>query len=189
MFSPFWPRSRCPGQRRWSAIFVACWLGAVAWVMDWRAYARLLKQPICYLPLALVGLAAYRHALVGRGMGGAALRHQSHPQAPGAARAVLSFRALVARNVGLRRIPGVLHPADADVVAGRDRSQPFAEGPGRTGRGAASSSRIISTRARSSRCARSRWPIRSSVCCGRTEFGRRWCWARSRSASSSTWCL
>ena len=39
------------------AIFVACWLGAVAWVMDWRAYARLLKQPICYLPLALVGLA------------------------------------------------------------------------------------------------------------------------------------
>jgi O-antigen ligase len=40
------------------AIFVLCWLGAVAWVMDWRAYGRLLKQPICYLPLALVGLAA-----------------------------------------------------------------------------------------------------------------------------------
>ncbi len=39
------------------AIFVLCWLGAVAWVMDWGAYARLLKQPICYLPLALVGLA------------------------------------------------------------------------------------------------------------------------------------
>ena len=39
------------------AIFVPCWLGAVAWVMDWRAYGRLLKQPICYLPLALVGLA------------------------------------------------------------------------------------------------------------------------------------
>jgi O-antigen ligase len=39
------------------AIFVALWLGAVAWVMDWRAYARLLKRPICYLPLALVGLA------------------------------------------------------------------------------------------------------------------------------------
>jgi hypothetical protein len=38
-------------------IFVACWLGAVAWVMDWCAYGRLLKQPICYLPLALVGLA------------------------------------------------------------------------------------------------------------------------------------
>jgi O-antigen ligase len=39
------------------AIFVPCWLGAVAWVMDWRAYGRLLKRPICYLPLALVGLA------------------------------------------------------------------------------------------------------------------------------------
>jgi O-antigen ligase len=38
-------------------VFVSCWLGAVAWVMDWRAYGRLLKQPICYLPLALVGLA------------------------------------------------------------------------------------------------------------------------------------
>ncbi len=38
-------------------IFVPCWLGAVAWVMDWRAYGRLLKQPICYLPFALVGLA------------------------------------------------------------------------------------------------------------------------------------
>lgn len=39
------------------AIFVPCWLGAVAWVIDWRAYGRLLKQPICYLPLALTGLA------------------------------------------------------------------------------------------------------------------------------------
>jgi hypothetical protein len=39
------------------AIFVSCWLGAVAWVMDWRAYGRLLKLPICYLPFALVGLA------------------------------------------------------------------------------------------------------------------------------------
>ncbi|HEX9373062.1 MAG TPA: hypothetical protein VF897_18765, partial [Roseiflexaceae bacterium] len=39
------------------AIFVPCWLGALAWVMDWRAYGRLLKKPICYFPLALVGLA------------------------------------------------------------------------------------------------------------------------------------
>jgi hypothetical protein len=39
------------------AIFAPCWLGAAAWVMDWRAFGRLLKQPICYLPLALVGLA------------------------------------------------------------------------------------------------------------------------------------
>ena len=39
------------------AIFVPCWLGAVAWMVDWRAYGRLLKRPICYLPFALVGLA------------------------------------------------------------------------------------------------------------------------------------
>jgi hypothetical protein len=39
------------------AIFVLLWLGAVARVLDWRAYGRLLKQPICYLPFALVGLA------------------------------------------------------------------------------------------------------------------------------------
>jgi hypothetical protein len=39
-------------------IFVPCWLGAVACVTDWRAFARLLRQPICYLPLAFAGLAA-----------------------------------------------------------------------------------------------------------------------------------
>jgi O-antigen ligase len=39
-------------------IFVPCWLGALAWVTDWRAFVRLLTQPICYLPLVLVGLAA-----------------------------------------------------------------------------------------------------------------------------------
>lgn len=39
------------------AIFMVLWLGAVVWVMDWRAFGRLLKQPVCYLPLALVGLA------------------------------------------------------------------------------------------------------------------------------------
>lgn len=38
-------------------IFIPCWLGAMAWVMDWRAFARFLTQPICYLPLALAGLA------------------------------------------------------------------------------------------------------------------------------------
>ena len=36
------------------AIFVACWLGAVAWMIDWRAYCPLLKRPICYLPIGAV---------------------------------------------------------------------------------------------------------------------------------------
>ncbi|WP_410708266.1 O-antigen ligase family protein [Bradyrhizobium sp. BWA-3-5] len=40
------------------SIFVPCWLGAVAWVTDWRAFWRLLRQPICYLPLAFAALAA-----------------------------------------------------------------------------------------------------------------------------------
>ena len=39
------------------AIFVLCWLGAVAWIMDYGIYVRSLKQPICYLPFALIGLA------------------------------------------------------------------------------------------------------------------------------------
>ncbi|MET0675271.1 MAG: O-antigen ligase family protein [Bradyrhizobium sp.] len=39
-------------------IFVPCFLVAVAAVMDWRAFGRLLKDPICYLPLALAALAA-----------------------------------------------------------------------------------------------------------------------------------
>jgi O-antigen ligase len=39
------------------AIFVLCWLGAVALVMDYGVYLRSLKQPICLLPFALVALA------------------------------------------------------------------------------------------------------------------------------------
>jgi len=39
------------------AIFIPCWLGAMAWVVDWRAYGQSLAQPICYLPLAFPGLA------------------------------------------------------------------------------------------------------------------------------------
>ena len=52
-------------------IFVPCWLGAMAWVTDWRAFARFLTQPICYLPLALAGLAAVRaHGRPAPGHGG-----------------------------------------------------------------------------------------------------------------------
>jgi len=39
------------------AIFVLCWLGAVALVMDYGVYLQSLKRPICFLPLALVALA------------------------------------------------------------------------------------------------------------------------------------
>jgi O-antigen ligase len=38
-------------------VFMPCWLCSVAWGADWRVFARLLMQPICYLPLAFAGLA------------------------------------------------------------------------------------------------------------------------------------
>ena len=39
-------------------IFAACWIGAAALIVDYRAYFQSLKQPICALPLALFALAA-----------------------------------------------------------------------------------------------------------------------------------
>jgi O-antigen ligase len=39
------------------AIFVLCWLGTVAWILDYRVYFQSLKQPICFLPIALFALA------------------------------------------------------------------------------------------------------------------------------------
>ncbi|MHB8269356.1 O-antigen ligase family protein [Bradyrhizobium sp.] len=40
------------------AIFVLCWLGTAAWILDYRAYFESLKRPICFLPIALFVLAA-----------------------------------------------------------------------------------------------------------------------------------
>ncbi len=40
------------------AIFALCWLGTLAWVLDYRAYLDSLKLPICALPIALFVLAA-----------------------------------------------------------------------------------------------------------------------------------
>jgi O-antigen ligase len=39
------------------AIFVLCWLGTAAWVLDYQAYLELLKRPICALPIAIFALA------------------------------------------------------------------------------------------------------------------------------------
>jgi O-antigen ligase len=39
------------------AIFVLCWLGTVAWILDYRVYFQSLKRPICFLPIALFVLA------------------------------------------------------------------------------------------------------------------------------------
>ena len=51
-------------------------------------------------------------------MGRAALCARPDRETAGAAAAVLSFRALDARHVGVRRLSGVLHAADGDVLAG-----------------------------------------------------------------------
>jgi O-antigen ligase len=40
------------------AIFVLCWLGTAAWILDYRVYFQSLKRPICALPIALFMLAA-----------------------------------------------------------------------------------------------------------------------------------
>jgi O-antigen ligase len=40
------------------AIFVLCWLGTAAWILDYRVYFQSLKRPICFLPIALFALAA-----------------------------------------------------------------------------------------------------------------------------------
>jgi O-antigen ligase len=40
------------------AIFVLCWLGTAAWILDYRVYFESLKRPICFLPIALFVLAA-----------------------------------------------------------------------------------------------------------------------------------
>jgi O-antigen ligase len=40
------------------AIFVLCWLAAAAGTLDYRVYFQSLKQPICFLPIALFTLAA-----------------------------------------------------------------------------------------------------------------------------------
>ena len=40
------------------SIFAACWIGSAAMIVDYPAWFRSLKQPICALPLALFGLAS-----------------------------------------------------------------------------------------------------------------------------------
>ncbi|SIO39279.1 O-antigen ligase [Bradyrhizobium erythrophlei] len=39
------------------AIFVLCWLGSAALMLDYGVYLQSLKRPICFMPFALVGLA------------------------------------------------------------------------------------------------------------------------------------
>ena len=47
-----------PWSTSFTAIFVLCWLGAAAWILDYKVYFQSLKRPICALPIALFALAA-----------------------------------------------------------------------------------------------------------------------------------
>ena len=58
--------------------------------------------------------------VVGRVMGGAPLCAEPRDETARAAVPALSFRALDARHVGIRRIPGVLHADDGRVLDRRD---------------------------------------------------------------------
>ena len=122
-------------------------LVAVADAPDLRAADRVVRA------------GAGRNPVVGRSLGRAAPCGRPDRKTAGAAAAVLSFPALAPRPLGFHRLSGVLHAADAGVLGRRLRSRPHAEA-GSASR-AGSSSRITSIRARNSRCARWRWPIRS----------------------------
>ena len=169
------------------AIFMACWLGAVAWVMDWRAYARLLKQPICYLPFALVGL-----ALVGTLWSDAAWGARLYAIGP---------------TVKLLVLPGLFYHFERSsrgmwvfiaflvsctllmvmswiVAIDPGLSLKAPDEPG--GRGIFVKNYIDQSQEFALCAVALAYPIITSAA-RRTGSGRRWCWARSRSASSSTW--
>ena len=63
--------------------------------------------------------------VVGRALGRAPLCAEPRDEAAGAAVPVLSFRALDARHVGIRRVPGVLHADDGRVLDRRDSIPAF----------------------------------------------------------------
>ena len=146
---------------------------------DHRAGAllRSLKRPVSALPIVFFALVVL--ALL---WSDAPWHDQSHQlgqaeQAADAAAPDLSFRALVARRVGFRRVPGVLPAAGGRPASSRwirrcplkqlfSRAAVHADQRHRR-------ARTTSTRARNFRCARWRWPIRSvtSLREGRTRPG------------------
>ena len=95
------------------AIFAAAFLVSMAPFLDVRAFLQSLKRPICVLPIALFALALVGNAVVGRAMGGAPLCRWPDLEAPDAAGAALSFRALRARPAGDDCLSGLLRAADA----------------------------------------------------------------------------
>ncbi len=169
------------------AIFVPCWLGAVAWVMDWRAYGRLLKLPICYLPFALVGL-----ALVGTLWSDAAWGARLYAVSPTLKLLVLPglFYHFERSSRGMWVFVAFLVSCTLLMLMSWMvciDPEPFAEAT-RTSASARHLRQELHRPEPGVRAVRGGAGLSDHhVCCGRTGSGRRWCWARSRSASSSTW--
>ena len=115
-------------------IGMVLWLAALATTLELRPFLRSLQRPICALPIALVALAALGTLWSDASWGARLHAVEPRDEAARAAVPVLSFRALDARHVGIRRVPGVLHADDGRVLDRRDRSQPFAEGSRRADR-------------------------------------------------------
>ena len=171
------------------AIFVPCWLGAVAWVMDWRAYGRLLKLPICYLPFALVGL-----ALIGTLWSDAAWGARLYAVSPTlkllvlpglfyhferSSRGMWVFIAFLV-SCALLMVMSWLVTIDPSLSL-----KPPGE-PG--GRGIFVKNYIDQSQEFALCAVALAYPV-IRLLQHEPDAGRRWCWARSRSASSSTWRL
>jgi O-antigen ligase len=117
------------------AIFVLCWLGSVA-LGDGLRCLPAIAEASDMLPAACAGRAgAGRDPVVGCAVGRAALRGRPCRETAGAARTVLSFRTLGARDVGIVGLPGVLRPADGDVVDRCICPEPYAQDRGEVERG------------------------------------------------------
>ena len=100
-----------------------------------RALLPIAEAADLLFPIALFALAVVGTLWSDASWGARLLRHRPFRQAPGAAGAVLSFRAFGARHVGVHRFPGFVHAADGDVLDRRVLSRPYRSSPGRAERG------------------------------------------------------
>ena len=96
-------------------IFGVVLLITVAPTLELKGFLALLKRPICRAADRAVRSGAGRH-LWSDAAWGARFYAVGPASSSGAPGSVLSFRALDARDVGVRRVPGLLHAVDADVL-------------------------------------------------------------------------
>ena len=164
------------------AIVAVIWVVALAPTLDPRAFVRLLRHPICYLPVALFAL-----ALFGTLWSDAEWEARAYALTPAAKLLMLpllllSFRAIDPGHLGLRRVSGVLHAVAGDVLGRRifSRSRPQAGGAiWRSGEELYRPEPVV-------RALRGGAGLsRHNAAAERAGNGRRWRWLPSRCCSSS----